>query len=88
MQQLNESELWFNIVGRFVRFLISEFCLVTGLRYIVDANTSRMEKTPSHLKNAYFPMLKNVTHEDVKKTFLDATDISDKDVSMLGVLYF
>ncbi|CAA2993956.1 Hypothetical predicted protein [Olea europaea subsp. europaea] len=80
VQQPNDSEMWFNIAGRFVRFSILEFCLVTGLRNVSDADTSRMDKTPSHLKILYFPTLKNVTHEDVKEAFLGATDIPDEDV--------
>ncbi|XP_022858501.1 uncharacterized protein LOC111379374, partial [Olea europaea var. sylvestris] len=88
VQQPNESELWFNIAGRFVRFSISEFCLVTGLRYVGDADISRMEKTPSRLKNLYFSTLKNVTRENIKDAFLGSIDILDEDVSILGALYF
>ncbi|XP_022846255.1 uncharacterized protein LOC111368996 [Olea europaea var. sylvestris] len=88
VQQPSEGELWFNIAGKFVRLLISEFYLVTVLRYVGDADTNRMKKTPTRLENVYFPTLKNVTHENGKDAFLRSIDILDKDVSMLATLYF
>lgn len=88
VRQNNESELWFHIARRFVRFSIPEFCLVTGLKYVGNADTNRLEKTLSRLKNVYFSTLKIVTHADAKEAFLGAGGIPDDDVSKLGALYF
>jgi hypothetical protein len=88
VKQPNEEEIWFNIEGRFVRFSVPEFCLVSGLRYVGDGDTSRLEKIPSHLKKKYFKHLKVVTQEDVREAYFAAGDMPDEDVSKLGALYF
>lgn len=71
-----------------VYYCKSEFCLVIKLKYFDNVDTNRLEKTPSHLKNRYFGTLKVVMHEDVRETFLLASDIPDENVSMLDALYF
>jgi hypothetical protein len=85
------------VAGQYVRFSISEFCLVTGLRCSGDNDTQVFESRPSQLKTKYFSLVDSVTHEDVKSTFISACQmpdldlvetLPDKDVAMIGALYF
>lgn len=93
----NEDELWFCISGRFVRFSMVEFCLVTGLRCTGNTDISTLENSHSMLKEKYFSQLNIVTHEDVRDAFILACQLTeqdvvellvDEDVAKLGALYF
>jgi hypothetical protein len=95
--QSNAEEMWFYVAGRYVRFSISEFCLVTGLRCDGDSDTQVFEDRPSQMKTKYFAQVDSITHEDVKSTFLSACQmpdldlveaLPDNDIAMMGILYF
>ncbi|XP_022891911.1 uncharacterized protein LOC111406765 [Olea europaea var. sylvestris] len=97
VQQPNPTELWFLVAERYVRFSISEFCIVTGLRCSGDSDTGIFENRQSQLKNKYFSQVDIVTHEDVKSTFISACQMPDldlvetlpnHDVALIGILYF
>ncbi|CAA2934568.1 Hypothetical predicted protein [Olea europaea subsp. europaea] len=97
VQYPNEEEIWFNVSGRYIRFSISEFCLVTELKCSGDTDTQVFENRHSKLKAKYFSQVDTGTHEDVKDTFLSACQmpdlnlveaLPDNDVAMFGVLYF
>ncbi|CAA3028525.1 Hypothetical predicted protein [Olea europaea subsp. europaea] len=51
VQQPNPKEMWFLVAGRYVRFSISEFCIVTWLRCSGDSDTGIFESRESQLKN-------------------------------------
>ncbi|CAA2963531.1 Hypothetical predicted protein [Olea europaea subsp. europaea] len=80
VQQPNTTELWFLVAERYVRFSISEFCIVTGLRCSGDSDTGIFESRQSQLKNKYFSQVDIVTHEDVKSTFISACQMLDLDL--------
>jgi hypothetical protein len=85
--QPNPNEMWFKVANRFLRFSMSEFCLVTGLRCCGDDFRKDIEKVPSRIKDTYFGHLKLVTNEDVRDVFLDVSDVDDHDVVRIGILY-
>ncbi|CAA2996209.1 Hypothetical predicted protein [Olea europaea subsp. europaea] len=72
--------MWFYVTGRYVRFSISEFCLVTGLRYHGECDTQMYDSRTSKLKGKYFSHVDIVTHEDIKSTFFSACQMLDLDL--------
>ncbi|XP_022859950.1 uncharacterized protein LOC111380577 [Olea europaea var. sylvestris] len=95
VEQPNPKGMWFLVAGRYVRFSISKFCIVKGLRCAGDSDTSIFESRQSQLKNNYFSQVDTVTHEE--STFISACQMPDldlvetlldHDVSLIGILYF
>jgi hypothetical protein len=87
VKQPNKQEMWFNINGRYIRFSIAEFCLVTGLRYDGVDGRPMLDEKSSAVKETYFSGLKVVTSEDVKRVFLSLADAPDLDVVKIGIIY-
>ncbi|CAA3007059.1 Hypothetical predicted protein [Olea europaea subsp. europaea] len=88
--------MWYYVVGRYVRFSISEFCLVTGLRCHGECDT-QVYDSKTKLKGKYFSQVDTVTHEDIKSTFFSACQmpdldlveaLPDDDIARMGTLYF
>lgn len=71
-----------------MRFSITEFFLVSRLRYSGNDDVNMFAKSSSHLKHKYFSTLKVITDEDIKDSFLAIRDIPNEDVSKLAALYF
>lgn len=89
VKQPNPYQAWFKVANRYVLFSLFEFCLVTGLRYIgKDVRKKKLENVLSRVKEIYFGDLKLVTHKYVRDVFLNVSDVDDRDVVRLGILYF
>ncbi|CAA3018025.1 Hypothetical predicted protein [Olea europaea subsp. europaea] len=97
VRQPNNEGMRFYVVGRYMRFSISEFSLVTGLRCHGQCDTQMYDSRTSKLKGKYFSQVDNVTHEDIKSTFISTCQmpnldlveaLPDDDVARIGALYF
>lgn len=80
--------MWFKVAGNLLRFLIQEFCMVTGLRCAGDDNTNAFKNGECRLKRTYFSNIMRVYRKDVEQTFLHIPpNTSDEEVVKLGILY-
>lgn len=80
-----------------MRFSISDFYLVTGLKCHRECDTQKFNSRPSKLKTKYFCQVDTITPEDIKSTFIFACQmldldlveaLPDDDIVMIGALYF
>ncbi|CAA2991419.1 Hypothetical predicted protein [Olea europaea subsp. europaea] len=72
--------MWFYVAGRYVRFSISEFCLVTGLRCHEECDIQMYDNGTSKLKGKYFSQMDTVTHEDIKSTLFSTCQMPKLDL--------
>ncbi|CAA3026196.1 Hypothetical predicted protein [Olea europaea subsp. europaea] len=93
----NNEEMWFYVARRYARLSISEFYLVTGPRCHGQCDTQMYDSRTSKLKGKYFSQVDNVTHEDIKSTFIYACQMPNLDlvealldvaIARMGALYF
>lgn len=72
VQTQKPNEVWFNFKGKFARFGLEEFILITGLNVGVTGEEIVDEKAPSYLVETYFPANKRkgkIDRLDLKKAF-------------------
>ncbi|KAM6556096.1 hypothetical protein CsatB_003115 [Cannabis sativa] len=89
VQQPNGLEFWVCVQGKYLRFSIEEFALVTGLDCHVDFDFYQFKQDDNELVKHYFKGYKKITKGAIQIAFI-ADNLKDNDdlAVKLAVLYF
>ncbi|KAM6556519.1 hypothetical protein CsatB_003538 [Cannabis sativa] len=89
VQQPNGLEFWVCVQGKYLRFSIEEFALVTGLDCHVDSDFYQFKQDDNELVKSCFKGYKKITKGAIQTAFI-ADNLKDNDdlAVKLAVLYF
>ncbi|KAM6562984.1 hypothetical protein CsatB_022982 [Cannabis sativa] len=89
VQQPNGLEFWVCVQGKYLRFSIEEFALVTGLDCHVDSDFYQFKQDDNELVKHCFKGYKKITKGAIQTAFI-ADNLKDNDdlAVKLAVLYF
>ena len=65
-QKNEESEFWFNLGGTLVRFSISEFALITGLKCVGSVDFGMFKEADLGLRKSLFPLYEGKPRKEEK----------------------
>lgn len=88
VEQLNKSELWFEVGGHRLKFGIDEFALISGLNCQGDSSKYAYTKVENGILDKYFSGLQSVSKQTLQDFFKARRWESEEDGFKIAFMHF